>query len=68
MEEFRACFSDLPDPRAPNARHDLLEVLFIALAALLCGAEACTDMAEFGEAQEPFLRPLLRREARESVA
>ena len=32
MEEFRACFSDLPDPRAANARHDLLEVLFIALA------------------------------------
>jgi predicted transposase YbfD/YdcC len=62
MEEFRACFSDVPDPRAPNARHDLLEVLFIALAALLCGAEACTDMAEFGEAKEPFLRQFLRLE------
>jgi predicted transposase YbfD/YdcC len=62
MEEFRACFSDLPDPRASNARHDLLEVLFIALAALLCGAEGCTDMAEFGEAKEPFLRQLLRLE------
>jgi predicted transposase YbfD/YdcC len=62
MEEFRACFSDLPDPRAANARHDLLEVLFIALAALLCGAEGCTDMAEFGEAKEPFLRQLLRLE------
>jgi predicted transposase YbfD/YdcC len=62
MEEFRACFSDLPDPRAANARHDLVEVLFIALAALLCGAEGCSDMAEFGEAKEPFLRQLLRLE------
>jgi predicted transposase YbfD/YdcC len=62
MEDFRACFSDLADPRAANARHDLLEVLFIALAALLCGAEGCSDMAEFGEAKEPFLRQLLRLE------
>ncbi len=62
MEDFRACFSDLPDPRAANARHDLLEVLFIALAALLCGAQGCSDMAEFGEAKEPFLRGLLRLE------
>jgi predicted transposase YbfD/YdcC len=62
MEDFRACFSDLPDPRAANARHDLLEVLFIALAALLCGAQGCSDMAEFGEAKESFLRGLLRLE------
>lgn len=62
MEDFRACFSDLPDPRAANARHDLLEVVFIALAAMLCGAEGCSDMAEFGEAKEPFLRQLLRLE------
>ena len=62
MKEFRACFSDLPDPRAANARHELLEVVFIALAALLCGAEGCSDMAEFGEAKEPFLRQFLKLE------
>ena len=36
MERFRACFADLADPRTGNAqRHDLLEVLLIALCATL---------------------------------
>ncbi len=47
MERFAECFSDLPDPRADNALHDLTEILFIALLATLCGATACTDMALF---------------------
>jgi len=63
MERFRTCFADLDDPRTGNAqRHDLLEVLLIALAATLCGAETCVDMADFGEAKEPFLRRFLRLE------
>jgi predicted transposase YbfD/YdcC len=47
MEGFEECFSELPDPRADNALHDLTEILFIALMATLCGATACTDMALF---------------------
>src|SRR5208282_5554669 len=62
MGHFIAIFSELEDPRAENAWHDLLEVIFIALAAVLCGAESCTDMADFGEAKEPFLRQILRLE------
>ena len=63
MERFRACFGDLVDPRTGNAqRHDLLEMLLIALAATLCGAETCVDMAGFGRAKEPFLRRFLRLE------
>ena len=62
MEGFIAIFSDLPDPRAANARHELLEVMYIALAAVLCGAESCADMAEFGEAKEELLREVLRLE------
>lgn len=60
MEEFEACFEGLPDPRAGNVRHDLLEVLMIALCAVLCGGERCTDMAEFAEQKAPFLRRFLR--------
>lgn len=60
MERFRLMFSALPDPRAYNARHDLVEVLFIALAAILCGAEGCADMAQFGLAKEGLLRTILR--------
>src|SRR3977135_1960216 len=62
MQRFRKAFRQLPDPRADNARHDLLEVLFIALAAMLCGAESCSDMADFGESKEALLRVLLRLE------
>lgn len=62
MGNFISIFSDVDDPRAENAWHDLSEVLFIALAAVLCGAESCSDMAEFGEAKERLLRRVLRLE------
>ena len=62
MGGFITIFRDLEDPRAGNARHDLLEILFIALAAVLCGAESCSDMADFGEAKEDLLREVLQLE------
>jgi predicted transposase YbfD/YdcC len=60
MRCFRKAFRTLQDPRAENARHDLLEILFIALAAVLCGAVSCSDMEEFGEAKQEMLRLVLR--------
>ena len=62
MQKFKKAFGRLPDPRADNAMHDLLEVLFIALAATLCGAESCSDMADFGHSKEGLLRLFLRLE------
>jgi predicted transposase YbfD/YdcC len=62
MRGFISIFEGVEDPRAENARHDLLELLFIALAAVLCGAESCADMADFGEAKEDVLREVLRLE------
>jgi predicted transposase YbfD/YdcC len=62
MRHFRKAFRGLPDPRAENARHNLLEILFIALAAMLCGAVSCSDMEEFGDAKEGMLRLILRLE------
>jgi predicted transposase YbfD/YdcC len=59
MDQFAAYFGEVPDPRARNARHDLLEVMFVALAALLCGAEDCTDMAEFAQAKLALLRQVV---------
>jgi predicted transposase YbfD/YdcC len=60
MGKLRSAFRGLSDPRAANARHDLLEVLVIALAATLCGAESRADMADFGRAKEGLLRLFLR--------
>ena len=62
MGKLKKVFRRLADPRAANARHDLQEVLVIALAAVLCGAETCSDMAEFGQAKEGLLRLFLRLE------
>jgi predicted transposase YbfD/YdcC len=62
MGKFKKLFRRLPDPRASNARHELLEVLFIALAATLCGAQSCSDMADFGQSKEGLLRLFLRLE------
>jgi hypothetical protein len=63
MGLFLDCFGDLPDPRRGNAqRHDLLELLTIALAATLCGAESCVDFELFSRSKEPFLREFLTLE------
>jgi hypothetical protein len=60
LEAFAGCFSDLADPREDNTRHDLHEILLIALCARLCGGEDCSDMALFGRSKEVFLRQVLK--------
>lgn len=54
-----ALFAGVDDPRAENARHPLSEILFIALAASICGAQDCSDMALFGRSKELILRRFL---------
>jgi predicted transposase YbfD/YdcC len=62
METFASCFSAVEDPRSRNARHDLLELMFVALAAVLCGAEDCTDMALFARSKLALLRQVVKLE------
>src|ERR1700743_2373942 len=62
MRKFKTLVRRLPEPRADNARHDLLEGLFIALAATLCGADSCSDMADFGRSKGGLVRIFLRLE------
>ncbi len=63
MEGFFICFQDLEDPRTGNAgRHELLEIMVIALCATLCGGQTAVDMAEFGRAKEAVLRRFLTLE------
>jgi predicted transposase YbfD/YdcC len=47
---------EIPDPRGYNVVHALTDVLFVALAAMLCGAANCTDMAMFAEGRLELLR------------
>jgi predicted transposase YbfD/YdcC len=60
MDRFSEHFGAVADPRAGNAQHDLLELMFVALAAVLCGAEDCTDMAEFARAKLEVLRQVVK--------
>lgn len=62
MERFVDHFAAVSDPRAGNARHDFLEVIFVALAAALCGAEDCTGMAVFARARPGLLRQVVKLE------
>ena len=61
MEGFSECFGELPDPRSGNAkRHDLLEILMIALCTFLCGGESCVDMADLVAEKEGLFREFLQ--------
>lgn len=63
MSWFEHAFDALPDPRTGNAkRHDLLEILTIALTATVCGAENCSDFADFAVDREELFREFLRLE------
>jgi predicted transposase YbfD/YdcC len=50
----------LSDPRLKRRRrHELIDVLMIAVTAMLCGAENFVHMAQFGKAKEVWLRTFL---------
>src|SRR5689334_11021300 len=53
-------FADLPDPRVRRRRqHALLDILVIALLAVLCGAEGWDDIERFGLAKADWLKARL---------
>ena len=52
-------FREVRDPRRDNARHDLADMLFVALAAVLCGAKTCVDMADFAESRLDMVRDIV---------
>lgn len=56
-------FADLPEPRvARTRRHELLDVITIAILAVICGANGWDEMEVFGRARLPWLRTFLRLE------
>ncbi len=59
MQSLITVFREVRDPRDGNARHDLTAMLFIALAATLCGAKTCVDIADFAAANEGELSQIV---------
>jgi predicted transposase YbfD/YdcC len=53
-------FSELEDPRVDRTkRHQLLDIIIIAICAVICGADTWVDIEEFGKAKIKWLRSLL---------
>lgn len=59
MPGMMSIFREVRDPRELNARHTLSDLLFVALAATLCGAKSCVEIAEFGEERLADLREIV---------
>jgi predicted transposase YbfD/YdcC len=56
---FAQHFATLPDPRQRLPQHPLLSIVFIVLAAQLCGAEGWDAMAAFARAKQEWLAGFL---------
>ena len=57
---LEAQFADLADPRTgDNVQHKLLDIVIIAILAVICGAEGWTDVAEFGKAKAEWVQRFL---------
>ena len=63
MRELLFIFQDVEEPRRGNAkRHDLHEMLVLALVAMLTSGRTCVDMEDFGREREEWLRQYLTLE------
>lgn len=59
MQSLITIFREVQDPRDFNSRHEVSTILFLALAATLCGAKNCVEMAEFVEGREEELSAIV---------
>jgi hypothetical protein len=62
MSLFLSIFREIRDPRDVNARHDLAELLSLALAATVCGAKSSVEIAaRRGGGRRPRARVGMKR-------
>ncbi len=59
MQSFLSILREVRDPRDFNARHELAAILFISLAATLCGAKSCVAIADFAAANVELLAEIV---------
>ena len=52
-------FAQLHDPRVDRTkRHQLIDVVVIALCAIICGADTWVEVESFGKAKQGVARPV----------
>ena len=59
MDTVLAIFAEIDDPRDHTAQYELSALLFISLAATLCGARSCVDIADFAAANRADLADIV---------
>ncbi len=60
VQSLEDCFSTVPDPRVlGRCDHKLLDILMIAVCAVIAGAESWVEVETFGQAKESWLRKFL---------
>lgn len=53
-------FSSLEDPRSDHTkRHQLMDILTIAICGVICGADSWVDLELFGKCKEGWLKRFL---------
>lgn len=58
--QFSEHFRDLSDPRMERTKlHKLIDIVMIAICAVICGADDWVEVAMFGEAKEGWFRRFL---------
>jgi predicted transposase YbfD/YdcC len=61
MQTFINYFSELNDPRVDRSKEHLMnDILFITIAAVICGAETWNDIENYGKSKESWLRQYLQ--------
>ena len=59
FQDHFALLSDARSFHAPNLRHDLIDILVIAVCAVICGAEGWEDIEDDGHAQAEWFTEVL---------
>jgi predicted transposase YbfD/YdcC len=49
-----SCFSIIKDPREENKRHKLIDIIVIAVCAIICNADSWAEIALFGREKEKW--------------
>jgi predicted transposase YbfD/YdcC len=58
--DLKACFANLDDPRnGPAQVHELLDMIVLAICAIICGADHWTEVEAFGKAKLAWLSTFL---------
>lgn len=60
LEKIEEHFSKVQDPRIERSKeHKLIDIISIAICAVICGAEGWVDIENFGKSKETWLKTFL---------